>query len=302
MEFLVHGLVRRIHPHLGRKERPPLGVEAAVQPRRTVFGNERRLDGNGAGAAEGVAEGILPPIAGQQHHGRRQRLPQGSLHAHGPVAPLVKPLTGGIQTQGCLVLEQGEAHLILHTVLRELLPVIMGLHSLHHGLLDDGLAGRHGVQLGGNGVALHREGGVLRQIVLPRNGTGPLKQLLEAAGREAAQHQQHPCAAPQVQVQPCRIRQRSPAEDAAVLRLHLLQAQSFHFVAYQLFKPQQAGDQIRFHRRWSSQYDSRTGAVPCFSQYIGYSPKAQERQKISPEGLTVNRTTRIIRLESVLYE
>ena len=34
-----------------------------------------------------------------------------------------------------------------------------------------------------------------------------------------------PCAAPQVQVQPCRIRQRSPAEDAAVLRLHLLQAE-----------------------------------------------------------------------------
>ena len=125
--------------------------------------------------------------------------------------------------------------------------MIGGLHPLHHGLFDDALAGGDGVELGGDGVPLHREGRVTGQIVLPRHGAGALKQLLEAASREIRQHQHHPCAAAQVDVQPGAVGQRAAAQDAAVLRLYILQAKALALVAYQLFQSQQTGDHICIH-------------------------------------------------------
>ena len=123
----------------------------------------------------------------------------------------------------------------------------MGLHPLHHGLFDDGLAGGHRVQLGGDGVALHREGRVPGQILLPGDGPGALKQLLKAAGREPAQHQQHPRPAAQVDVQPRQVGQFSPAQHPAVFHLHVLQAQPPDLVAHQFFQPQQAGHHKCMH-------------------------------------------------------
>ena len=251
VEFLVPRLVLGPLPAVAGHKAPLLRVEGPVQARRPVPGNQRRLDGDGAAAAEGVAEGIPSPIAGELHQRRRQRLPQGRLHAHGTVTPLEQALAAGVQRQQHLILEDGEAYLILGAGLRKLLQMVRGLHPLHHGLLDDALAGGHGVELGGDRVPLYREGRVTGQIVLPRHGAGALKQLLEAAGREVRQHQHHPRAAAQVDVQPCAVLQRAPAQNAAVLRLHVLQAQTLALIAYQFFQPQQTGDHICIHRATS---------------------------------------------------
>ena len=249
MELPVLRLVRRVHPRLGGQERPVLGVEPPVKAGGAVLGDERRLDRDGAAAAEGVAEGVASPVAAERHQRRRQRLPQGCLHAHGAVAPLVQSLAAGVQPDGHLILEHGEAHLILRPRLRELLDAVVRPQALHHGLFDDALAGGHGVQLAGDGVALHREGGVLRQEFLPRDGADALKQLLEAPRRELPQQGDDPRAAAQVDVQPGTVRPAAPAEDAAVLRPHVLQAQTLHLVGHQLFQPQQAGDLVCYHQK-----------------------------------------------------
>ena len=112
------------------------------------------------------------------------------------------------------------------------------------------------------------EGRVPRQIVLPRDGTRPLKQLFEAHGRELAQHQQHPRAAAQVQVQPRRVGVRPTAEDAPVLDAHVAQPQFFHLVAHELLQPQQARNQIISHCICTS--------FRFQNQYIGLCRKAQE--------------------------
>ena len=89
----------------GVQPAPLLGVEGTLQPGRTVPGDQRRLDGDGPGAAEGVPEGVLPTVAAEDHHGRRQGLPQGCLHPDRPVAPLMQAGARGIQVQGTLVLK-----------------------------------------------------------------------------------------------------------------------------------------------------------------------------------------------------
>mgnify|MGYP000720217656 CR=1 FL=1 len=103
------------------------------------------------------------------------------------------------------------------------------------------------MKLGGEGVALHGEGRVPGQIVLPGDGPGALKQLLEAAGRKPAQHQQDPGAAAQVDVQPRYVGQLAPAQDPAVFHLHIPQPQPPDLVAHQFFQPQQAGHHKCLH-------------------------------------------------------
>ena len=148
VELPVLGLICRVHPRLGGQERPVLGVEPPVKTGGAVFCDERRLDGDGTAAAEGIAERVAAPVAAEGHQCRRQRLPQGRLHAYGAVAPLVQPLAAGIQTDGHLILEHGKAYLVFCPCLRELLHAVVGLQTLHHGLFDDALTGGHGVQLG----------------------------------------------------------------------------------------------------------------------------------------------------------
>ena len=119
VEFLVHGLVPGLQPQLGVHVFPLLSGEAAVQSWRPVLGDERRLNGNGAAAAEGVAERVLAPVAGKRHQRRRQRLPQGGAHVPRPVATLVKPLTGGVQIQRRHILDNGKLNLIPAAGLRQ---------------------------------------------------------------------------------------------------------------------------------------------------------------------------------------
>ena len=58
VEFLIHRLVGCIEPEHFIERGPVLGGKAAVEARRTVARDERRLDGDGAAAAERVAERV----------------------------------------------------------------------------------------------------------------------------------------------------------------------------------------------------------------------------------------------------
>ncbi|CAN4006668.1 Collagen-like protein, partial [Dysosmobacter welbionis] len=142
------GLFGRVQPQLGGEALPLLGGKAPVQAWGPVFGDQRRLDGNGAAAAEGVAERIPPPVAGEQHQGGGQRLPQGGAVVVGPVAPLVESVAGGVQVHGCGVLDEGELDLIAVPGLRQGLAAVGLAKPLGSGLFHNGLAGGDGVELG----------------------------------------------------------------------------------------------------------------------------------------------------------
>ena len=77
----------------------------------------------------------------------------------------------------------------------------MALHQpLDDGLLDDALAGGHAGQLAVQGGALHREGGVCRQQLLPGDGVDPVEQVVKGLGLVVGQQQHHPLHRPEVQV------------------------------------------------------------------------------------------------------
>src|SRR5699024_10999821 len=144
VEFFIHGLFGRVQPQLGGEALPLLGGEPPVQAGGPVLGDQRRLDGDGAAAAEGVAERIPPPVAGQQHQGGGQRLPQGGAVVVGPVAPLVEAVAGGVQVHGGGVLDEGELDLIAVACLRQGLTAVGLPQPGGGGLLHDGLAGGDG--------------------------------------------------------------------------------------------------------------------------------------------------------------
>lgn len=226
---------------------PTSGRQSAGPDRGRGFGDERRLDGDGTAAAEGIAEGVAAPVAAEGHQCRRQRLPQGRLHAYGAVAPLVQPLAAGIQADGHLILEHRKAYLVFRPCLRKLLHAVVGLQALHHGLFDDALTGGHGVQLRGDGVALYREGRLPGQKLLPGDGAHALEQLLEAPRRELSQQGDDPGAAAQIDIQPGAVRPAALTEHTAVFRTHVGQAKALDLVGHQLFQPQQAGDLVSYH-------------------------------------------------------
>ena len=107
-----------------------------------VPGDQRRLDGNGAGAAEGVPQKFPSPVAGQLNHGGGQGLPQGRVVAHGAVAPLVKAGAGGVQIQLRPVVHDGELQLVLCPGLREPADAVFLPQTPGGGLFHDGLTVR----------------------------------------------------------------------------------------------------------------------------------------------------------------
>ena len=248
VKLLVHGLLCRIQPRLGREETPFLRVKAAVKTGGAVFGDQRRLNGDRTAAAERIAEGVAAAVTAQKHHGGCQRFAQRRFHADGAVAALIQSLAAGIQTNGGGILEKGKANLVFYPRFGELLHMVVGLEPLDDGFFDNRLTGGHGMKLRGNGVTLHGESRVTGQIILPRNGPGALKQLLKAAGGKLAQHQHDPRAAAQIEIQTGAVRRCAAAQDAAVFHAHLLQPQLFDLIAHQFFQAQQAGNQICCHR------------------------------------------------------
>ena len=147
VEFLIHGLVTGLQPQLGVHVFPLLSGEAAVQAGGPVLGNEGRLDGDGAAAAEGVAQGVPAPIAGQDDHGGGQGLPQGGVHPVGPVAPLVQSRAGGIQKQFKFIVHQGKLQLIQFPGLRQPGDTVFCSQALCCSPLHNGLAVRYRVKL-----------------------------------------------------------------------------------------------------------------------------------------------------------
>ena len=221
VEFLIHGLVTGLQPQLGVHVFPLLSGKAAVQARRPVLGDKGCLDGDGAAAAEGVAEGILSPVTGEGHQRCRQRFPQGRTHVFSPVAPLVKALARGVQIQGRYILDDGKLDLIPAAGFRQGLHAVLLPQPLSGRLFHDGLTGGDRVELRVQGIALYREFAVPGDIVLPGQGVDPLKQRLEITGREGAKLHQHPCAAAEVDVQPGNVSQSPFTVDPAVFRLDI---------------------------------------------------------------------------------
>ena len=103
------------------------------------------------------------------------------------------------------------------------------------------------MQLGGDGVALYREGRLPGQKLLPGDGADALKQLLEAPRRELSQQGDDPGAAAQIDIQPGAVRPAALTEHTAVFRTHVGQAKALDLVGHQLFQPQQAGDLVSYH-------------------------------------------------------
>ncbi len=97
------------------------------------------------------------------------------------------------------------------------------------------------MELGADRVPLHREAPLPWDEVLPGKGRAALKQLLKGAGREAAQAQQHPCPAAQVQVQPGDIGGPALAQHPAVFRPHFGQPQLFQLIGHRGLHPHEGG-------------------------------------------------------------
>ena len=278
VELTVHGLLSGGEPQPGGQAFPPLGGEAPVQARGPVLGDQRRLDGDGAGAAEGVAEGVLPPVAGEQHQGGGQGLPQGGTVVVGPVAPLVQAVAGGVQVDGGCVLDDGELDLVAVPGLRQRLAAVDIAQPLCRGLLHDGLAGGDGVKLGVQGISLHRELPVPGDIVLPGHGGHALEQGLKVRGRKGGQLQQHPGAAAQIDVQPGDVGLGALTVDPAVLGPDVFQIQPLQLVGHQGLQPEETGD-------GKSHNVPPVFSFSCFPQYTRKSGTGQ-RKRSAPAFVT----------------
>ena len=141
------------------------------------------------------------------------------------VAPLVQPVTGGVDAQGDPILHDGKLHLVQRPGLREPANAVHAFQPLCNGLFDDLLTVGHGKQPGIETVALHGEGGVFGQQTLPGQGFGALKQRIKAQRVKAAQLDQHPLADAQVNIGSCQSSVISRKINPAVFRGHVVHVQ-----------------------------------------------------------------------------
>ena len=268
VKFVVHRLVRRIEPYPFVHHRPVLRGKAAVQTRGTVPGDQRRLDGDGAAAAEGIAERVAPVIMRELHHRGGQRLLERSRHADGAVAALVKPLAACVEAEHHLVLHDREADLIALAGLRQRLQPVGRPEPLDGRLLHDGLAGGDGVQRGVDGIARHGELALAGDPVLPAHGAGALKERFKIRRAEAREHEQHARTAAQIDVQPREVALLAAAQHTPVFHADVGKTELFHFIAHQALEPQQAGN-------GKLQHGVSIAFLFRFFQYSGRGAKTQ---------------------------
>ena len=223
--------------------------KAAVQTRRAVFGNEGGFNGDRAAAAEGIAEGVAPIVAGKLHHRGGKRFAQGRRHADRAVAALIQSLAGGIEPDDDLVLHDGKADLIPFSGFGQLRKSVFLSQPLNDRLFDNGLTRRHGVERGGDGISGDGEFAVAGDPVLPGDRARALKERFKVGCAEGAQHDDHARAAAQVDIKTRDVGLRPPAENAAVFHSDVGKPQFFDFISHQTFKPQQARNSKSKHER-----------------------------------------------------
>ena len=241
LELLVPHLRAHIAPQAQIHPGERLCREPAVHTRGLVAGNQRRLDGNGAAAAETVPQELSAPIVGQHDHGSCQRLPQGGIVAIGTVAPLVQTRAGGIQVQLHPVIHDGKLQLVFQPRLRQPVHAVFFTQPPGSCLLDDGLTVRHAHELAVQAVTLHRESAVLGDEVFQIGAVHPLEQLLEAFGGEIRQHNQHPLAGTQPHIGLDHGSLVTGKQHPTVFHPDVLNAHAFQLVPRQTFQAKQTG-------------------------------------------------------------
>ena len=271
LELLIPHFRAHVAPNLRLHPGEGLGGEPAVHAGSLVPGDQRRLNGDGAAAAEAVPQEFPAPVVGQGNHGGGQGLPQGGVVAVGPVAPLVQPRAGGIQIQLHPVIHDGKLQLEFIARLRQPAHAVFFSQATAGRLLDDGLTVRHAHELAVQAVALHGERAVLGDIALQRAAVHALEQLLEAARREVRQDDQHPLAGAQAHIGLGHGPLVPGKQDTPVFHPDVLQAHSFQLVPRQALQAEQAGNG-KFHLIHTSSYQ---GMILLFFRYRSSSEKTQ---------------------------
>ena len=209
-----------------------LGGKVAVEARRTVARDERRLDGDGAAAAERVAERVAAIVVRELDHCGGERFLERGRHAVGAVAALVKALARGVEPDGDLVLHDGKAHLIAPPRFGELRDAVGRAQAVDDRLFDDRLAGGYGMERRVDGIAHDGEFALARDPVLPMHRAHALKERFKIRRAELVQNQNDARTAAQIDVEPSDVARLAAAEDAAVLNAHIRKPQLFDLIAH----------------------------------------------------------------------
>ena len=168
----------------------------------------RRLDGEGAAAAEGIGEGffdiLVGVIEGGVNQACRKRLLQRRAVCERAVAALVQPVSRRVEGDGHFVLENGKPDDGARARFRERLSTRAHLvgKTGNDGFFGDAARRFDGGKLTQYTLSVHENFRFYGEIILPRNGVKSLVQFVEGGRREALKHDQHPFAAPQKHVEP----------------------------------------------------------------------------------------------------
>ena len=213
------------------------------------FGDQRRLDGDGAAAAEGVAEIVPAPVAGELDHGGGHGLLERRRVVRRAVTPLVQPFAGGVDAERNAVLHDGKLNLIQRASLREPLQVVDAFQPFHDGLLDDLLAVGDGEERGVETVSLDGKHRVAGQYGLPGQSLGAFKELVKGFRLKAAELDQDPLADAQAEVGAGKLRIAARKVNTPVFRGDIRNVQAFEFIGNRPLQPKQAGHtHLIFHR------------------------------------------------------
>jgi len=153
----------------------------------------------------------------------------------------VQAHAGGVEEDLDRVLHDGKAQLVGRAGLRHPAEAVLLLQARDGGLLDDGLAVRHRVQLAVEAVTLDGKSSVLRDKLLERERLDALEQLLEAAGLELAEQDHHPLAHAAAEIGAGHVGKFAVKKDAPVLGADVLKIEPAQLVGHQALETEQAG-------------------------------------------------------------
>ena len=162
--------------------------KGSVEAGGAVGGDHGRLDGDGAGAAEGVPKERIFAGTGGEGDGSGKGLSDGGGARFGAVAALMEGRAAGVDHQVRHVLEDEEFDLIFDvTVLGEPFDAVVGGKTLNYGFFDNALAIGNREQLAFDGMTLDGELVVFADPILKGQSFCAVKELGKACGREGAE-------------------------------------------------------------------------------------------------------------------